>query len=119
MANYNCSCKIVNNTKSTIILSYVGKGTDEDPSAIDHARNGELYHGEIVSGPDTSIAAGATGYFSAKSTGATIQGTVCYKVPNESQAWLYFHVPDLDRRHNTSKNSTLFIQDNSMTWTIS
>jgi len=123
MAKYNCTCTIVNNTGSKISLAYVGKGTDEDPSANEHDKKGKLYHGEMVTTPNTSIEVGATGNFAAKSTGATIQGTVCFNVPNESPAWVYFHVPSLGSRHNTSQNSSLSINDDSahaiMTWTIS
>ena len=112
MARYNYSATIINNTEKTLIFAYYCKGTDDNPSG-EGTVHGNLYHGEIVTGPTFQIPPNREGSFTAKSTGSTIQGTVVYKAEGWDDIWIYFHVPDLGTRHDESAGVAITINDDS------
>lgn len=117
MAQYEFTANVINNSSGEMEFLYYCKGTDENPSGAGTTKN-NLYHGEMLEGHKPSdISAGGSGSFKAKSTGSTIQGTVVYKMHTGEQVGeqvgIYFHVPDIDSRHNQADNITIDITDDS------
>ncbi|SDX60888.1 endonuclease/exonuclease/phosphatase family protein [Marinobacter mobilis] len=107
MPRYSYDAVINNNTNGVLKFLYCCKGTDNNPSGWD-AEKGKLYHGEMTH-QDSEIPKGQSRTFSAKSTGDTIQGTLVFEASSGEVVWIYFHVPDLEKRHLQSRTISIEI----------
>ncbi|OZG72828.1 hypothetical protein BTA51_12680 [Hahella sp. CCB-MM4] len=108
-ANYEYTGYITNDTGGPLKFLWYSKGTDDNPRGLG-AQTGHLYHGEMLELPE-DISAGEQISFKAKSVGSTIQGTLVFEMANSELVWIYFHVPDINRRHSQSRNIEISIQN--------
>lgn len=108
MAKYEYTATINNNSSGSLTFLHYCKGTDKNPSGRG-TTTGALYHGKIEIQPTKSIAPNQSGTFKAKSSGKTIQGTVVYTMQTGEILWFYFHVPQINTRHDQSANASLVL----------